>query len=150
MLVRTTMILCFSLLIATPCFASGAGVYNLDKTAMLAKMKKKMAKLPKTKKRFAQMGVAMLKSMTMRMTLKKDGKAEMYAKVVFMGKQREQSATGTWKMEKGKLHLTTTATSKKTKKTKTSKIECTPNGKQLYCVNLSTKRKSELVFIKTK
>lgn len=87
--------------------ASAAGVYEVDKVAlkatMLASMSAEQQKDPKSQ----EMIDGILKDMVMTIDLKADGTAAMTMKMTMMGQTMENPASGTWKLEGGKLTMNT-------------------------------------------
>lgn len=83
--------------------ASAAGVYEVDKTAfkaaVLAAMPAEARKEPKAMEMFE----AMINDMVMTVELKADGSVSIHNKVSMMGQTKDETSTGTWKLDGGKL-----------------------------------------------
>ena len=87
--------------------ASAAGVYDADKAmlkpALLASIPAEAQKDPKTMEAID----TMLKDMVLQYELKADNTVAFTMKSSMMGMPVQESATGTWKLESGKLTLVT-------------------------------------------
>jgi hypothetical protein len=87
--------------------ASAAGVYEVDKVALKATMLAGMPAEAQKEPKAMEMVDGMLKDMVMTVELKADGTAAMNMKMSMMGQTMEDSATGTWKLDGGKLTMVT-------------------------------------------
>ncbi|MCB9640859.1 MAG: hypothetical protein H6728_01330 [Myxococcales bacterium] len=124
------------------------GTYTLDKAAMKAEIEAKIAKMPKEKQGFAKFGLAIIDMMNVSLSLEAGGKATMNSTTpnpFKKGEVRKKSEVGTWKMDGGKIAITTT--NAKTKKEQT--VRCDFSGKKLTCTGKGRRGKDRTMsFIK--
>ncbi len=85
---------------------SAKGTYQLDKTAVKAAMLEKMPAEAKTNADAMKMVDSMVDGMNITITLNADGTATGETQMTMMGKETKQNATGTWKLDAGKLSMT--------------------------------------------
>ncbi len=87
--------------------SKAAGIYELDKAAFRATMLASMPAEAQKEQKALEMVDGMIKDMQITFDLKADGTAAMSAKMAMLGKTQEESATGTWKLDAGKLTIQT-------------------------------------------
>lgn len=87
--------------------ASAAGVYTLDKAAFKQTMLASMPEEAKKEKMAMEMVDKMADGMNVSIELKADGTATMSIKTEMMGQKKDDTETGTWKLDGNKLTMTT-------------------------------------------
>lgn len=87
--------------------AGAAGVYELDKAAFRATIVAAMPAEAQKEPKAMEAVDGMLKDMAVTIELKADGSAVMNSKTNMMGQAKEDSATGTWKLDGSKLTMVT-------------------------------------------
>ncbi len=131
--------------------AAVEGNYKLDKAAMKAEAEARIAKMDPKKQGFAKFGLAMIDMMNISLSLEAGGKAAMNTEMpnpFKKGEIRKRAEMGTWKMDGGKVVITTTRENPKTKTKKETTVTCDLNGNKLTCSREGRKRKQTMVFIK--
>ncbi|TNE52223.1 MAG: hypothetical protein EP343_02140 [Deltaproteobacteria bacterium] len=125
--------------------AAQAGTYVLDKATLGKKLKAKFAKLPANRKAFVAVAKGMFASLSMTLSLGKDGKATTESSMKVFGRTRLYKGAGTWTQKGGTVTIKTTVTSKK-RKPFPQTIVCKDSGKGLLCSNPKLKQ-SALPFL---
>lgn len=87
--------------------SSAAGVYELDKAALKQTMLAAMSEEAKKEKMAMEMVDKMTDGMNVSIELKADGSATMSFKMDMMGQKKDDTETGTWKLDGTKLSMTT-------------------------------------------
>lgn len=87
--------------------SSAAGVYELDKAALKQTMLAAMPEEAKKEKMAMEMVDKMTDGMNVSIELKADGSATMSFKMDMMGQKKDDTETGTWKLDGTKLSMTT-------------------------------------------
>lgn len=148
------MALCVALalcLAPTTSWANVEGSYTLNKKRALSDMQKDIAKLPQRRRAFANMALAMVKSMAISFTLTKGGKATVSMKMKVFGRTKHKQGKGTWKQTKsGQIRIDTESRDRKGKLHKDTML-CKQEGKELACINgKKGKKRKKLYFQKSK
>jgi hypothetical protein len=112
------------------CKKSGGpeGQYSLDKGAMKAQMQAEIDKMPKEEQGMAQMALAFIDMLDIRINLNPGGRAVMTASAPNMGGEggepKVETKEGTWKKENDKILLEVAGQ---------KSLSCTADGKKLEC-----------------